>query len=1168
MAKFLSLNANGLRDGNKRVGLLHWLSHFAADFVCLQEAHVLSAEECVSWFSSYGYLAVASPGSARSCGTVVLYRSTYSLRNFWTDDHGRFVLAEFECRGNVFRLASFYAPNRNPERDAFLLDCVDKIDPSVPTVVCGDFNTVFDRVLDRRGSDPFDASRESSQVLSALFRDCCVVDVWRLHNPSLSAFSWTSPDGSRASRIDLLGCPYSWLHSVTSVDILPCPFSDHSAVSMDVSIPEPFPKGPGRWTLNKSVLKSDDFLAVVSSFWADWRGRKTAFRSLQQWWDVGKSRIKGLAVKFCAEKKAEKDQSRCLLENLAKHLKAQVDGGRVSLFRVYLSVLSQLAKLDQEAVEGARVRSRVRWAEEGEASSAFFFRLERKRGAESWISAMQKADGSITADISGICDSWVDFYSTLFTSTDIDLGVQGDLLSKLSRTVPASDVQLCEGPISVGEAYAALVGMAHGKAPGLDGLPMEFYVSLWDVLGTDLVDVLNESFASGLLPFSQRSALISLIFKKGDRLQHKNWRPISLLNVDYKLCARVLAGRLLKVIHHVVAPDQTCGVPGRFIGENVALLRDLTVLAADFHLPVCILSLDQEKAFDRVDWPFLFAVLSRMGFGPSFIKWVKLLYTDVRSSVFVNGYVSSAFKPSRGVRQGCPLSPLLYVLTMEVLAANIRSHPSIVPLSLPVLNTCLPVLSLYADDTSVISTSDASTCAVFDVYGSFEKGSGAKLNLDKCEGLWLGSWCGRSDAPVAIRWTSIMIKILGVFVGNGDLGEANWRPRIDAVQKCLDSWRSRSLSYRGRALVINALALSRVWYVASLVPMPPWALRELNTIIFKFFWGGKRDLVARDVLVHSQEEGGFGVVSIPFKVSALLAQWVRRFSLSPSGWVSLLTFWCFDRFGIDPLAAFSDPSCLHLASLPPFYASVLAAWGALQGRLSSGGLVVGSASVSVSNISCKSCYSLLLSLHPSQPHCVIKFRPSFGALDWPFVWKSLCFMPLDRKVIDLNWRVAHGVLYTAERLISFGLNVPAPCFCGYHLESSEHLFFSCPLAQSGIDWIQSLLFRASPLAPPLTVRHLLFGFSGDELRCVPRVFSYLLNVCKFFIWTQRNDFRFRSSPPSAVQLVAGMKSRVSFYLPLFFKRFRSARRKRYFLRQWGANGSLGFISGDSFKVRF
>ena len=166
--------------------------------------------------------------------------------------------------------------------------------------------------------------------------------------------------------------------------------------------------------------------------------------------------------------------------------------------------------------------------------------------------------------------------------------------------------------------------------------------------------------------------------------------------------------------------------------------------------------------------PFLFATLAKMGFSDSFIRWVRLLYTDVRSSVLVIGYTSRPFKPSRGVRQGCPLSPLLYVLSMEVLAANVRCHPDITGLRLPGLSSPLPVLSLYADDTSAVSCSDRASRPIFSVYGRFEQGTGAKLNL---VGVWLGSWRGRLDAPVPIKWTTAYIKLLGVYLGNGNLEE-------------------------------------------------------------------------------------------------------------------------------------------------------------------------------------------------------------------------------------------------------------------------------------------------------------------------------------------------------------------------------------------------------------
>ena len=744
--------------------------------------------------------------------------------------------------------------------------------------------------------------RDGSSALGHLFSECCVVDVWRHLHPGVSAFTWTRADASLSSRIDFVGCPVSWLHHVRSCEILPCPYSDHSAVLFECPIPSPLPRGPGRWKLNVSILKDSNYIKEVKRFWCYWRFRKASFPSLQIWWDRGKELLKALSIRFCSFSHRQRLSSRSLLEDLSAHLKTQIDAGRVSLMGIFHNVLNKIRSLDRLEAEGARVRSRVLWAEEGEISSKFFFRLERKRGADDWISAMRRPDGSLATDISAICASWVDFYSALFSCGMIDMDVQDDLLQHLSARLPPDASTKCDGPLSLDEAFKALQGMSSNKSPGSDGLPMEFYLAVWHILGSDLVEVLNASFDSGSLPFSQRGALITLIHKKGERMDHKNWRPISLLNVDYKICARALAGRLLGVLHHVVASDQTCGVPGRFIGDNVAFLRDLVDFTTETGIPAAILSLDQEKAFDRVDWPLLFRTLSLLGFGSSFVSWVRLLYSNVRSAVLVNGYTSDFFWPSRGVRQGCPLSPLLYVLSMEVLAVNLRANPSIPGLRLPGIAHPLPILSLYADDTSVISTSDSATLAVFSTYRKFEMGSGSKLNLGKCEGLWLGSWQGRSDAPVPIIWSSGMIKVLGIFIGHGDVATANWRPRIDAVSRCLASWRSRVLSFAGKALVINALALSRVWYVASLVFMPLWVRSELNRLVFDFFWSGKRDLVARNVMYHPKDAGGFSVVSIDFKVSSLLVQWVRRMVVCPNGWVFLLTYWLLDRFGVTPLA--------------------------------------------------------------------------------------------------------------------------------------------------------------------------------------------------------------------------------------------------------------------------
>jgi len=274
-------------------------------------------------------------------------------------------------------------------------------------------------------------------------------------------------------------------------------------------------------------------------------------------------------------------------------------------------------------------------------------------------------------------------------------------------------------------------------------------------------------------------------------------------------------------------------VPGRFIGDSVSFLRDGAHYASTSGSSVAILSLDQEKAFDRVDFVLLRSALGRMGFGPSFISWTDLFYAWVQSAVEVNGYITPFFGLSCSVRQGCPISPLLYVLyaLAEVLACNIRNNPAIVGLSLPGVPVPLAVIFQCADDTSVIVTSDAAIGATFATYSLFERGSVSKLNLGKCKGLWLVGGVGvmilRLHCNGLLRGLKCWVSLSAPLVCKRKTGAKN-----NCRQNCSNAWGLRKLSFLGRAVVSNALALSRIWYVASLLPMPNWVLGELNRLIF------------------------------------------------------------------------------------------------------------------------------------------------------------------------------------------------------------------------------------------------------------------------------------------------------------------------------------------------
>ena len=242
--------------------------------------------------------------------------------------------------------------------------------------------------------------------------------------------------------------------------------------------------------------------------------------------------------------------------------------------------------------------------------------------------------------------------------------------------------------------------------------------------------------------------------------------------------------------------------------------------------------------------------------------------------------------------------------------------------------------------------------------------------------------------------------------------------------------------------VINALALSRIWYVGSLIPTPQWVINQLNSLVFSFFWKGKKDLVARRVVCLPIPAGGFGVVNIAFKIASLHALWVKRLVTSSHPW----RFFLFDWFP-DHRNYLGNPVTAVPWALPEFYKSVFAAWSALKGGLSpsSNSLAIASDSpseaIDLVRITVKACYSLLLQLNTTEPHCAQHFRPSFGNLYWRSTWEQVHLFPLDRPVIDLAWKVAHGVPYTAERLASFGYQVDLSCFCGAQPESLGHLFF-------------------------------------------------------------------------------------------------------------------------------
>ena len=324
----------------------------------------------------------------------------------------------------------------------------------------------------------------------------------------------------------------------------------------------------------------------------------------------------------------------------------------------------------------AKIRSRAKWLEEGEAPTKFFLKLASQRFERSFVSSVLNSDGVEVSTLPEIMKVREDFYSSLFAEESVDLETQNHLFSFVSSRLSEHDREVCEGALLLDEATEAVGLSNRNKAPGPDGLSVEFYLTFWSRLGPLLVEVFNEGLRDSELCDSMKTSITRLVYKKDDRRNLKNWRPISLLNVDYKICSKAISLRLSKVLDSIVDPDQTCSVPGRSIASNLFLLRDVLDHIERTGETGILVSLDQEKAFDQVDRTFLLNLLRHLGFGPSFLNCIYTLYNGANMRVIVNGFRSDMMPIARGVRQGDSLSPMLYILCVEVLACKIRACSS------------------------------------------------------------------------------------------------------------------------------------------------------------------------------------------------------------------------------------------------------------------------------------------------------------------------------------------------------------------------------------------------------------------------------------------------------------------------------------------------------------
>ena len=313
-----------------------------------------------------------------------------------------------------------------------------------------------------------------------------------------------------------------------------------------------------------------------------------------------------------------------------------------------------------------------------------------------------------------------------------------------------------------------------------------------------MIQSFNYALNYGKMNITQRQGVIKVISKKKkDRSYLENWRPLTLLNVDYKIATKTIAHRISKVLPKLIDEDQTGYVNGRYIGQNIRLIQDVMIMTEVEEVPGMALFIDFKKAFDTLDWNFLFKTLEMLNFGPQIVRWIKTFYNDCSSCVMNNGYASEFFKLQRSVRQGCPLSGALFVLCTEILANAIRQDKTIS--GIKIFDREFKILQ-YADDTTVFVSDFKSAENLFKLLNAFQKCSGLEINKSKTEGMWLGANRNKTFKHFDIAWPFEPICALGVnFSYHNDVShQKNFEQKLSSMKTLLNIWLPRKLTLYGR----------------------------------------------------------------------------------------------------------------------------------------------------------------------------------------------------------------------------------------------------------------------------------------------------------------------------------------------------------------------------------
>lgn len=885
-----SFNCRGLRDKKKRLNIFKWLKKDHPGITLLQETHSTEADEKI-WKNEWGGQIYFSHGKSNKRGVAVLIPNELNLEFSYIDgirdQDGRIFLIQCEVEKLPLTIINVYAPTKDKQESQleFLenLTCLisDYSDKNI--IIGGDFNVCLDPDKDKKGGNKENVSIYGTKILNIL-EEFSLTDIWRMRNQDNLQFSRRerTKSGVIHSRLDFWLISRNLEYQTSSVKIQPGNSSDHSLINLSLEIHETQKRGKGIWKFNNNLLKDKDYVDTIKNQ-INMIKSSVHFDNKNTRWDYLKCQIRTDTIIYASKKAKSMRQAEKELKEKVEHLERNLPSSD-DYYLDYLQAKLELENLLKVKSNGAMLRSKAKWMEYGEKNSKYFLNLEKRNYNTKYIKKLILPNNDEVTNPNLILDEERKFYKKLYTSTldgGDSSGIETTFLPKLSiPKLDHYDKEFCDSDLNIDECAKALKDMPNDKSPGSDGLTTNFYKFFWPDIKDLLFDSYCYSFKNGILSPDQRRAVINLIPKKDKDLRHlKNWRPVSLLNTDYKILTKTLSNRLQQVISKLIHSDQVGYIHGRFIGENIRTISNLMTYTSLNKIPSLIALVDFEKAFDTIEWSFLFESLQRYNFGDSFIGWIKTLYTDISSCTGNNGYFSRYFNLSRGLRQGCSISALLFILVAEILAIAIRSNKNINGIK---VDDKIFKINLLADDTTLFLADFTSLEAAISLFDTFALCSGLKINIEKTEVIPLGNLTVENICLTKrlkkIKITSKPFKTLGIWFSHNHLEmiELNFLERLKSTKKIANIWSSRKLSWKGKITIIKTHLISQIRHLLTVLYVPDYILKEFESIYFTFLWSGKPARIKKASIIANIESGGLKMPDIYSIHETSKIMWVKK----------------------------------------------------------------------------------------------------------------------------------------------------------------------------------------------------------------------------------------------------------------------------------------------------